>query len=716
MMLFTRMALAIGIALTASVDAVASSDIDSCQWGTEGCVIASPPVLSISNDTRDNLLRLVSEQKSFAVPLQPLPADIRRSRSYYFGQHINDWPQPVAATASPLPPVLDTQIAALGLDSSAMQAAQQAQRDRENRNISNSPETLSHFFAALLADATLSAEQRQALALARISLSATAESQQQIAALAFPAASSAALLRDYLLAASHFYQGDYPAATAEFTALQQAKQPWVAETASYMLMRTALNQSSQNASGEYGDFDVTKIDRIAAAQALTAARAYLTAWPEGQYASSAQGMLRRINWYLQDWNTLAPLYEQALNQASSGEQLVALIAENDVKLQSKDQSGDAPFISSADAPLLTFTQTLRLMRGDECSDRLPCVDRAYLDSIRPIFENANRLPLWDYLQLLQTLRQKDYPAVLAAITPATVLPAHDVLTFSQQVVYGEALMSQKQWAKAGEHWSHLLTLSQDGEQQQYLQAKLAATLVSANETAAIFTADSRVTNLRYRSLVLKTKATPKILRQQVTSGPDNEERTIALHTLLIKDLMAQRYAEWLKDSELSRFISQPVVGDNFADVQLNTFQWSGGATSQGYYCPTLATVVSQLSKQASNPHAMNCLAEFLRTTSARVDIWPDRGGNDALDEATTTPSEPAIPNRMSYYQRVIADAKSEPEDKSYALYRAVMCYAPSGYNDCGGEEVDKTQRKAWFNQLKREYPGNVWANQLKYYW
>jgi hypothetical protein len=45
-----------------------------------------------------------------------------------------------------------------------------------------------------------------------------------------------------------------------------------------------------------------------------------------------------------------------------------------------------------------------------------------------------------------------------------------------------------------------------------------------------------------------------------------------------------------------------------------------------------------------------------------------------------------------------------------------MCYAPSGYNDCGGEDVDKAVRKAWFQQLKRDYPGSVWAKSLKYYW
>lgn len=57
-----------------------------------------------------------------------------------------------------------------------------------------------------------------------------------------------------------------------------------------------------------------------------------------------------------------------------------------------------------------------------------------------------------------------------------------------------------------------------------------------------------------------------------------------------------------------------------------------------------------------------------------------------------------------------------PEDKSYALYRAVMCYAPTGENDCDQQDIDKNTRKAWFLQLKNDYPGSEWASRLRFYW
>lgn len=711
----SRIALTVLASLTASFQTFASSDIQSCQWGSSDCFIVSPPVLDVTNDTRDNLLRLVSETKPVTLASQPVPGDMTRSRSFYFGYHDEAPPVPaptLATSADPSPSPLESQIAALGLAASVLETVKLSLGDEENRHVSNTLETVSLFFNALLADTSLTPEQRQVLAMARLSL----PEPPQAEALSFPEGSAARAFSDYLLAASNFYQGDYPAAVQTFTALQTAKQPWVAETASYMLMRTALNQSSENANGEYGDFDVKKIDKDAAAQARKAALAYLTAWPKGQYADSAYAMLRRIDWYLENWDLLADHYEEALEAATNNDEIVALIAENDLKLQSKDQSGDAVFTSAPNAPLLTFTQTLRLMRSKECNPRLPCVDQAYIDALKDSFDQARKLPLWHYLTVMQSFRMEDYPAVIAAIKPASELPARNIVAFSEQALYGDALMAQQQWPAARDHWTHLLTLSKDPEQQQFIQARLAAALVSGNEVAKIFAADSRVTNLRYRSLVLKTRATPELLRQQVSNGPNDEERTIALHTLLVSDLTEARYSEWLQDRKLAQHIKQPVVSDAFADVQLSTFDWTGEETETGYACPTLETVVTQLSQHADNSHALNCLSEFFRTTNASVKTWPDSGGNGTLDKAVTTEKRMGQPDRQHYYQQVIGNSKTEPEDKSYALYRAVMCYAPSGYNDCGGKDVDKTQRQRWFTQLKKQYPGSTWANKLKYYW
>jgi hypothetical protein len=68
------------------------------------------------------------------------------------------------------------------------------------------------------------------------------------------------------------------------------------------------------------------------------------------------------------------------------------------------------------------------------------------------------------------------------------------------------------------------------------------------------------------------------------------------------------------------------------------------------------------------------------------------------------------------YQQVIANEKAPADDRAYALYRAINCYATSGYNHCNGDDIDKAVRKQWFSTLKRQYANSTWAQSLKYYW
>jgi hypothetical protein len=73
-------------------------------------------------------------------------------------------------------------------------------------------------------------------------------------------------------------------------------------------------------------------------------------------------------------------------------------------------------------------------------------------------------------------------------------------------------------------------------------------------------------------------------------------------------------------------------------------------------------------------------------------------------------------SRLEAYKGIMASTTATAEDKAYALYRAVRCYAPSGSNSCGGPGVELPQRRAWFQKLKRDYPKSRWAQELQYYW
>ena len=710
----TPLAFALCTLLTAAPQAFASFDMEDCKWSDDSCLLKGTPTFNPENDSRDNLLRLLSQEKSFALPVQSMPADITRSRDFYFAYH-PQWdeaaPQPAAAPASAADSPLSRQMAELNISADEINVND---AELENRHVSNNTESVSAFFAALLADSTLTAEQRQALAQARTGLLSGATREQIESSLAtLPADSPAQSYKNYLAAAASFYAGDYASAERDFTQLAKSERPWLAETAQYMLMRAALNKSSQNSVGEYGDFDIAKINREDATQAQTQAQAYLQRYPQGLYADSARGMLRRINWYLQAWPQLAGLYEQTLQQSADARQLRDIVIEYDnvYGMAFYEQSVVEAF---PDAPHVSYIELLRALRLDNNSK--PTLTQAQLDASKPVFEQSQKLPLWRDLQLNLWLATENYAAIIQAVTPAQKLAIHDTLAFSEQVLYGEALMGQKNWSAARDFWLQLLKLSQDNEQQQYVQAKLAATLVYSGDVAAVFAPESAVTNLRFRSQILKTQASPELLRQQAIHGPNNEERTIALHTLLVRDLTENRFGDWLNDRKLTSAITPPVIGDAFDDVNLSIFDWNGDAAERGYTCRSLNETVTVLSKKADDAHALNCLGEFFRTTQTHVDLWKNSAGNDVLESAISRKEPFGQFDRQRYYQQVITSPKAEVEDKSFALYRAIMCYAPSGSNECGGEEVDKLQRKGWFTQLKTQYPGSPWAQKLKYYW
>lgn len=710
----TTLALSVSALLASAAPAYASFDMEDCKWSDDYCLLKGDPVLTPRNDSRDNLLRLLSEAKSFALPVQAIPADITRSRDVYFAYH-PEWddattPANEVGKAPVEAPSLSKQLAALQLDPIEIRNDDEL----ENRFVSNSTDSVSQFFAALLADETLTAEQRHALGQARSGLYSGATDDQLRASLeTLPAESTALQYKSYLLGAARFYAGDYDGADRTFNALIDSDSPWLAETAHYMLMRTALNKSSQNSTGEYGDFTLDRIDRPAAEQAQKAAQVYLQRWPEGRYADSTRGMLRRINWYLQAWPQLAGLYEQRFQQATDARALRRLVIEYD-NVFGMQFSGSAVQEAFPDAPLVSYTEMLRALRLN--SEEKPTLTQQALDASKPVFEKSGKLALWRNLQLNLWRATNNDAAILQAVKPAENLPAHDILAFSEQVLYGDALMAQKQWPAARDFWLRLLKLSEDVEQQQYVQARLAATLVFSGNADAIFTPDSAITNLRLRSQVLKAVASPERLRQQASQGPNNEERTIALHTLLVRDLTGNRFSDWLTDSKLASAITQPVVGQAFDDVNLSVFDWDGDAAEAGYVCRSLDNTVQVLSQNAADAHALNCLGEFFRTTNTHVDLWKDSAGNGVLGTAIHREEPYGQFDRQGYYQQIITSPKAEHEDKSYALYRAIMCYAPSGYNECGGAGVDKAQRKGWFSQLKTQYPGSPWAQKLKYYW
>ncbi|HEX4846865.1 MAG TPA: hypothetical protein VFV30_01865, partial [Novosphingobium sp.] len=185
-----------------------------------------------------------------------------------------------------------------------------------------------------------------------------------------------------------------------------------------------------------------------------------------------------------------------------------------------------------------------------------------------------------------------------------------------------------------------------------------------------------------------------------------EERDHALNTLLSNQLVLGQYAAFGTDVKLP-----------LADPKSAASMFTRGKVSDGYPCAPLAVTVAALARNPQDIPGRLCLGDFFRINGLdylRGEFDPAPRPDELGGAAKGFAGKRNF--RSEFYTSIIADPRAGANDKAYALYRAVMCYAPSAVNACGGASVPKSQRKAWFDRLKREYPQSAWAKKLRYYW
>ncbi len=562
------------------------------------------------------------------------------------------------------------------------------------------------FAAALTANQSVPASERAALISARNRMVDACDGKG--ASDQWPAAASAAgrSFLGYLQAAEAFYLENFAGAARGFAALQGAPDPWVKETASYMAARTALNAAQVPAIGEYGFFEAKDVDQAQVRAARTGFATYLKAWPQGRYAASAQGLARRVAWLAGDSAGLAKAYSGLFDRVDPGsEAATTLVEEVDTKLIA---SGDVE--PAAEGPLLLATLDLMRMRptydgSSDDGEGPPKLTAAELEAQAPRF--ASNKALFDYLRATHAFYvAKDYRRVLTLVPDDARALRHSNLNFSRQVLRGMALAALKDRNEAG-FWQELLAGTKGSWQRSTVELGLALNWERSGKIDAVFAPGSPITDPSIRSVLLVNSASAPVLRRAVTDrGLSADLRDKAQYTLLTNELIRGDYAAFAADVKLP--LAKP-------GGEANIF--AKGKVGDGYPCAPLAVTVAALARTPQDIPGRLCLGDFMRLNNLDYyegQYWrapkPDELGGHA--RGFTAPRL----YRSSFYTSVIADSRAAPNDKAYALYRAVMCYAPSGNNDCGGADVPVAQRKAWFTQLKRDYPASQWAKKLRLYW
>jgi hypothetical protein len=718
--LLASCAMALAAIIPGSKDNVKASSDGGCYptWivesGSHGC--ESSAIISPGNDSRVNLLLLLRDRVSDNMRSYPKQDDSSFGRNFFDWYSIGQTFYHVIRTEEEeqpeAPAFLRTQCHSL-------------------RDATQS------FKAALETEKTLSANERNDLSTQRDKLLdickavdakndrypiVKADSEQAAVPIFSGDALKSGAAKEfiaYLNAAAFFYNDDFIRAIKAFTPLLKSKNPWVREASLYMLGRAALNQAQLPGIDKWGSFDLQKADRETAASAEEMLLAYLKLFPKGQYAASAKGLIRRSLWLSANKERLGNEYESLLQNVNVNDAAAAYLAEEiDIKFLFDD--GSATDAIGNKNPILLAAIDLILMRaeeqrssGDKPRQRLT---REQLESQKVYF--AKYPKLFNFLQANYAYYvEDDAKAVLQLIPDEARQSNFGYLDFSRQALRGLALAKLND-ANAVAFWKSLLSGSKAVFQRPAIELALAIYYEKQGQIEAAFAAGSPIKETQIRKQLLEYSSGPDLLRTvaQDRARP-RDEREIALFSLLHKNLLYKKYADFVSDVKL---VSSDASNDAYlwrlaenSSIPVGLF--TKGKTADDYPCAPLAKSIAALAKNPKDAPALLCLGDFWRLNGFDdYGKWPGKpkhGLGSVKDGFSGTTL-----NRQFIYNSIIYDKAAGPNERAYALYRAVWCYAPSGYNSCGGKDADIAQRKLWFQQLKREYPKSKWAEQLRYYW
>ena len=684
------LALPLGLGALSASPARASGDLCEPRWRIDTASLGecdTVAALSPGNDTRANLLMLLFDRHG-------LP------------------PSPPAATAKPILGWRDFRdaFAPGGAPGGSTYAAGEGSRCRSNDG------GAATFAAAVGAAASLPPDERAALVAARAALQPNCAAAPAAGA-ATPApppgvADATAGVRSepgrafatYLRGTEAFYAARFDDAERAFEAERTSPDPWLADTASYMVARTGVNRLQADAFDEYGTLkDGFAADPTTAARVEASLDTYLGAHPDGRYVLSARGLLRRVDWLAGWTEKLAGRYAALLAQpaAARGVDDLSLVEEVDDKLLPKLTP------AMTHDPLLLAVMDLKAMRRNGARPTVPPTARPDLDGQREAF--ATMPALHDFLAAASAFTVDGASApVLKGLPDDTRRRDGDYLWFSRQFLRGEALDAAKDRNARG-FWRDLVPGADRPLTRSLAELALALDDEGQGQIDAVFAPESVVTDPTMRTILLENDAGPALLRARAhDAAAPAAERETALATLLYKGVTRGLYADFLAD-----LAAVPADAPAEGGQRLGVFARGKSAGEIG--CPPLPTTASELAADPDSIRGRLCLAEFVRLNDMdddSLDKPPPKG--DLGGMPTAFPGKPYA--RSATYASIIGDRAAPAEDRAYALYRAVRCYQPSGGNACGGPEAAKATRHGWYESLKRDYPGSRWAKRLSLWW
>ena len=514
----------------------------------------------------------------------------------------------------------------------------------------------------------------------------------------------------YLNGSILFYNTNFSAASKIYTALSQVEDPWLKETAQYMLIRTELNTAFASAQDQYGDINPDKINHASVKNFFNNITEYLKLYPKGQYVASARGLMRRGLWLTDRQDLLvneivwqinhpeSPLYNLEMDQ---------LPAELDRRVF-RSKNFNPKLLNE---PFLLTTYNLMQMRktGDE---NYKPITWTQLNSQKAFFKTQPEL--FQYLQAAHLFYVQGKNQDALSYLPKAATQNNSALQLSQQFLIGQILEKQNK-AQAQQHWLQLYQHANNGNTKALLETALANHFNQSQNTQAFIGKNPQISQAILQKNFIHDFANEKSLQTIIQSSISTQnQKNTAIYTLLSKSLNVQNFALFNQNiqylpKDANQYKSYESNDALKEQPPFSDFIWQGSNITPQLKCPDLITLSKQLVQSPKNALLNVCLGEYMRH-SRYGDYYYSWQTENNQTNFKGTPFA-----RGTTYKNII---QNEPNGdlKAYALYRSVMCYSPNGTNDCGDADVPKNTRKQWFDQLKRDYPNSSWAKSLKYYW
>jgi len=530
----------------------------------------------------------------------------------------------------------------------------------------------------------------------------------------------------YLEAAAAFYAGRYEPAQAQFEALAADARDWVRETSLYMLGRVALNRA-QVRLDLWSTPSAENIDKAFLDRAASAFGDYLKAYPEGRYAESAKGLFRKIHWLEADNAALAADYQGWLAKMGSGTPSATVVDFID-ETESKANPAGNPVDALWASPVLAGLGTLASWRPHEETRRqMPPVGLEALAAHRSEFASAGLEPLWSYLGLAHTFWvAKNYPESIRQTASERIAAKSSNLAYSRWVLRGLSFMALRQFPEAERHWLETLKTVEHPGRKVQAQWLLALTWNESGRLDRVYAKDSPAALPEIQDYFIH-KAKPALLETLLKRDDlPPHAKSLAYFRLV---------SQWVRHRDFAaaeRLLAvHPPSG--FALAQDKLAPLSSEGQKEGYACPAFGELLAALQKTPGSARWLNCMGDFLRAWNwnypdpAIADENPDEFGAHRWHESADYGLPAAAAENvfggktytsMDYYREAIErrGAGQAEEDLAYALHRATTCFAWSGNNHCGDQDIPKAQRAAWFKRLKTQHKNSPWAKGQKYYW